>query len=107
MKRLLQQLRIRRQADVVPAVAPARREEQEPAAHEHQPAQQHADAGEAEARPPADRRAKPGAQHLRPEGAEVDAVIVEREAGIAARIVLRVELADDRSRCSASGSRRP
>ena len=30
-----------------------------------------------------------------PERAEIDAVVVEREAGIAARIALRVELADD------------
>jgi hypothetical protein len=52
--------------------------------------------GEAEAGPPAEGLAEIAAQHRGPEGAEVDAVIVEGEARIAARIAVRIELADDR-----------
>src|SRR5262249_58734424 len=61
----------------------------------HAPAEQHADAGEPEAGPPADRDAKSGAQHRSPERAEVDAEIVERESRVATRVALRVKLADD------------
>ncbi len=58
-------------------------------------ARQHADAGQSKSRPPAERLAKQAAEDRRPEGAEIDAVIIEGETGIAARIALRVELADD------------
>jgi hypothetical protein len=63
--------------------------------HEDDEAQQHADACEPEAGPPADGLAQEAAQHRRPEGPEVDPVIVEREARIPPGIPLRIELPHD------------
>ena len=65
------------------------------AQHEDHPAQRHADAGQAEACPPADGLTQKAAQHRRPEGAEVDAVVVEGEAGIPSWVALRIQLAHD------------
>lgn len=93
--RLLEIFRFRRIADMVDQV-PAGKEEQHLAAHEDQPAQRHADAGQSETGPPAHGLAEITAQDGRPEGTEIDAVIVEGEPAIAARIVLFVELAHDR-----------
>ena len=69
--------------------------EQRLAEHEDHPAQGHADAGQAEAIAPAEVLAEQAAEHRGPEGAEIDAVIVEGEAGIPARVPLRIELSDD------------
>ncbi len=55
----------------------------------------HADPGQAEAGPPADLLAQQAAQDRRPEGTEVDPVVIERESGIPAWIASGIELADD------------
>ncbi len=59
-------------------------------------AQRHADARKAEAVAPAIGLAQIAAQHRGPEGPQIDAVVVEGEARIAAGVALFVELADDR-----------
>jgi non-ribosomal peptide synthetase component F len=64
-------------------------EQQFLAEHEDHEAERHADAGEAEAVLPAEILAQIAAQDGRPERAQVDAVVVEGEAGIPARIALR------------------
>ncbi len=66
------------------------------AQRERDQADDHADTGGAEAILPAERFAEPAAQQRGRERADVDAHVEDREAGIAARVFRRVELADDR-----------
>ena len=91
-----QQFRIGRRADMFRQLALTGAPEGEALTGEDEPAERHTDSGQAEARPPANSLAEIAAQDGRPEGAEVDAVIVKREAGVAARIIVFVKLADDR-----------
>ena len=59
-------------------------------------AEQHADAGGAEAPVPADRFAQRAGDDLAEEGAGVDAHVEDREAGVAPRAAFGIQIADDR-----------
>ena len=93
---LRQQFRVWRRADMLRQLTFAAAPEGKALARKHQPAKSHADGRKPEACPPADGLSEIAAEDRRPEGAEVDAVIVKREAGIAARVGVFVKLADDR-----------
>src|ERR1043166_3326255 len=58
-------------------------------------AEDHADAGGGEADVPVDLLSEPAGDERREEGAEVDAHVENGERGVAARVVARVERADD------------
>ena len=63
------------------------------AEHEDHPAHEHAHPGQAKASPPAEVLSEEAAKDGGPEGTEIDAVIVEGEAGVPAGIAMRVEVA--------------
>ena len=59
-------------------------------------ADEHADAGRAEAPVPADALAEEAGDERRDERADVDAHVEDREAGVAPRAAFRIQIADDR-----------
>ena len=63
---------------------------------ERNQADDHADTGRAKAVLPAEGLAQPAAKQRGGERADVDAHVENREATVAARVVLRVQFADDR-----------
>src|SRR3546814_7442958 len=67
------------------------------AVDERRQSEQHADAGRTKAVTPAEGFAGPRAQHAGDHAAEIDAGVVDREARFAARIVIGVQPANQRS----------